>query len=669
MISQRPAIAYGGIFEPTKDEPATLPQTLARAMQRDDEIGIIYLQSDGSEFSQSYRGLCEEAERMLSGLRAFGLQAGEKVIFQVEESQWYLPLFWACVLGGLIAVPISIAASYEQPGIITARLQKAWELCEQPLVVASTHLAPSISALAPVLGMETVHIVTIDALRTPLMPQGEPAWHSCQPDDPFLLLFTSGSTGIPKGVLLTHRNVLDMIQGYTRMEGLTAQERSFNWMPLDHVGGLAAFHLRDVYLGCQQIHASPQTILRDPLRWLDWLDTYRATCTWAPNFAFSLINEQLSAQTARKWDLSELHHILNAGEMIVAKTARKFLQLLGRYGLRSTAICPSWGMSETSGGVTFSNRFALETTSDEDRFVDVGALLPGARVRVVNGQGQVLEEGQSGQIQVKGSTVMAGYYRNPELNAESFTADGWFDTGDIGFLQEKRLTITGRSKNIIIINGLNYYCHEIEAVVEEVPGVEVTCTGACAVRDTTDTTDALAIFYCTQLTDERESVEQWQEIRRRVVSAAGINPTYLLPLTKEMMPKTETGKIQRSKLKRLFEAGEFDTVHTHFRSLLENASTPIDGAQGDRSGVQREIEQKLLRIWQRVLGVDEVDLYDNFFDLGGDSLINIRMVALAHSALLPITQNHISEHPTIAELAVVLSEPSEEREAPTKMEL
>src|SRR5258707_15006 len=489
MISQKPAIAYGGTLDQEIHEPTTLPEALVRAMRQDEEKGILYLQPDGSKFIQSYRGLCEEAERILSGLRALGLQAGDKVILQVEENQQYLPTFWACVLGGLVAVPISIAASYEQPGVITAKLQKAWELCEQPLVVASTHLAPTLYALAPALGMESVRIETVDALRSRFAPQGEQGWHSCQPDDPFMILFTSGSTDVPKGVVLTHQNVLGMVRGYIYLEGLTNREISFNWMPLDHVGGLAAFHFRDVYLGCQQIHASPQTVLQDPLRWLDWLSAYRATCTWAPNFAFSLINQHLSTGTARKWDLSELHYILNAGEPIVSQMTREFLELLGHYGLRSTAMHPSWGMSETSGGITFSSRFALETTSDEDRFVDVGALIPNARVRVLDMQGRVLEEGQSGQIQVKGPTVMAGYYRNPELNAEIFTADGWFDTGDVGFLQEGRLTITGRTKNIIIINGLNYYCHEIEAVVEEVPGVEVTYTGACAVRDATDMTD------------------------------------------------------------------------------------------------------------------------------------------------------------------------------------
>lgn len=653
MISQKPAIAYGGPLDEEIHALTTLPEALARAMRQDDE-GITYLQPDGSELTQSYRQLCEEAERLLAVLLAFGLQAGDKVILHVEENHLYLPTFWACVLGGLVAVPISIAPSYEQPGVVTAKLQKAWELCERPLVIASTRVAAALYALAPVLGMESVRIETLDTLRAQFATQREREWHVCQPDDVFMLLFTSGSTDVPKGVMLTHRNVLSMVRGYTSLEGLNWREVSFNWMPLDHVGGLVTFHLRDVCLGYRQIHASPQTILQDPLSWLDWLDHYRATRTWAPNFAFSLINKHLALDTGRSWDLSELHYILNAGEVIVAKTARKFLTLLAPYGLRSAAIHPSWGMSETSSGATFSSRFALETTMDGERFVDVGALIPSIWLRVVDTEERVVEEGKSGQIQVKGPTVTPGYYRNPELNREIFTHDGWFDTGDVGFLQERRLTITGRTKNIIIINGLNYYCHEIEAVVEEVPSVEVTYTAACAVRDASANTDELVIFYCTQLTNEQAIVEQWQEIRRRVVSEGGINPSYLLPLAQEEIPKTETGKIQRSKLKQRFEAGAFDAVRARMEWLLAHMSRAIDAAQVEEAEEQSEIERKLLHIWQRVLGIEEIDVHDNFFDLGGDSLVNMRMVALARSEGLQMTQDHIADYQTIVALAGVL---------------
>lgn len=697
VINQNLAIAYGGTPQRDEYEPETLPEALARAAHQEDEKGIIYLHRDGTEMAQSYAELCTEAEYMLAGLRALGLRPGDKVVLQVEENAQYLPVFWACVLGGLVAVPLSIAPSYAQPGVITTKLQKAWELCEQPLVIASVSLAPALRALAPLLGMGTARIETVESVRAPLSSSDDRRWHTCQPDDIFMILFTSGSTGLPKGVTLTHRNVLSLAQGYSQLEGLTNQERTFNWMPLDHIGGLVAFHLRDVYLGCQQIHASPQTILQEPLFWLDGLDRYHATCTWAPNFAFSLLNERLVSGPSRSWDLSALHYILNAGEAIVPKTARRFLALSGSYGLRSTAIHPSWGMSETSSGVTFSSRFSLETTSDDDRFVDVGALIPDVWVRVVDDDDHVLEERQSGRIQVRGPTVTPGYYQNPALNQEVFTTDGWFDTGDVGFLQEGRLTITGRTKNIIIINGLNYYCHEIEAVVEAVSGVEVTYTGACAVRTGTENTEALAIFYGTQLTEEQALREQCREIRHRVVSAVGINPTYLLPLERQAIPKTETGKIQRNRLKQQLEDGVFADLCARMDILLAQTTS---ASQIDEPGAAGEVEYELLLLWQEVLNrplpypqtdrkreagsslsqpamqLDSVSPRKphtpsdfapgmrrdaNFFELGGDSLILMRLLARVQERFaVVLPPRSVFDFPTVARLAQQITRQQEE---------
>ncbi len=672
------------------------------------------MQSDGTEIKQSYASLYEEAEQILAGLRRQGLQPGDIVMLQVEENQDYLPTFWACVLGGLVAAPVSIAPSYTQPTITITKLQKAWELCDHPLIVASASLAPALRVLAPTLGMNDLRLETVETLRALPSEAHERSLHDCQPDDVFLLLFTSGSTGTPKGVMLTHRNVLSLAMGYTQLEGLTPQEITFNWMPLDHIGGLVTFHLRDIYLGCQQIHARPSTVLQDPLMWLDCLDRYHATCTWAPNFAFSLINERAAIIAQRQWDLSSLHYILDAGEAIVPKTARRFLELLAPHGLASNAIHPSWGMSETSSGVTFSSRFSLETTTDEDRFVDVGALIPEVWVRVVDEYYQLVAEGKSGRIQVKGPTVTPGYFHHPEFNQEAFTADGWFETGDVGMLREGRLTITGRSKHIIIINGLNYYSHEIEAVVEEIAGVAVTYTGACAVRDAENNTDTLAIFYHSLFTDVPQILKQREEIFLRVVSAVGINPTYLIPLEKEAIPKTETGKVQRTKLKQQFEEGMFDPVLKRLHLVparplmqltaylklkpVEDASYVLAAARKahisdrfgqsvpctlvqveafpltptgeiDREALRRQgqlvsannrtmsdilstAEQQLIYLWQEIFKQTEIHKQDHFFLLGGHSLTLMQLLArIQETFQVKLTIQDIFDCPTVAALA------------------
>ena len=206
----------------------------------------------------------------------------------------------------------------------------------------------------------------------------------------------------------------------------------------------------------------------------------------------------------------------------------------------------------------------------------MGAPIPGVSLRIVDTNNQVVTEETIGFLQVKGLTVTSGYYQNPEVNGEVFTTDGWFKTGDLGFLRQGRLTITGRDKDIIIINGLNYYSHEIESAVEELDGVEVSYTAALAVRDTLDSTDKLAIFFSPAVSNEANTVNLTQEIRRLVVQNMGVNPEYLVPVDKQVIPKTTIGKIQRSQLRQRFEAGEFNNILKELDINLGNANTLPD---------------------------------------------------------------------------------------------
>ncbi|NEO55705.1 MAG: SDR family NAD(P)-dependent oxidoreductase [Okeania sp. SIO3B5] len=186
---------------------------------------------------------------------------------------------------------------------------------------------------------------------------------------------------------------------------------------------------------------------------------------------------------------------------------------------------------------------------------------------------QAIEAGKIGQIQIQGLTLTSGYYNDPEKQQEAFTEDGWFKTGDLGFLKEGRLTITGRQKDVIIINGINYYSHEIEGVVEELKGIEVSYTAACVVRQSEENTDRLAIFFSYKMMTELEKINLLKEIRSQVIKSIGVNPDYLIPVEPKIIPKTAIGKIQRSQLKQQFEAGGFNSILKEVDLLLENHNT------------------------------------------------------------------------------------------------
>lgn len=551
----------------------TLVATLLRAAQDHQGSAIIHLQEDGAEIIQSYRQLLEEAERVLSGLRAAGLKAGDNVILQCASSRDFLPVFWGCVLGGMVPVPVSIAPRYEPSNATVQKLRHAWDLLGNPLIVASDSLGSLIHSLADAMDLNGLRVQTSGLL---LSHEPDREWHKSKPEDPALIMLTSGSTGMAKGVVLTHRNLVCRSAASKQLNGFNQQDVTLNWMPLDHVAGIIYFHLRDVFLGSIQIHVSSGVVLEDILKWLDYIEKYKVTVTFAPNFAFGLVNDAIDKTPGRQWDLSSLRFVLNGAEAIVAATTRRFLELLAPHKLDSKALIPAWGMSETSSGVTYSREFSVDTVSDEDPFVEVGRPIPGFSMRIVDGDNRLLAEGKTGRLQVRGETVTGGYYKAEKANKESFTHDGWLITGDLGMINNGALTITGREKDEIIINGVNYVGAEIEAVTEKIDGVISSFTAACAVRTIGVNTDVLAIFFSPQVTTDDELQALLIEIRQQVAKKIGVAPGYVLPLDPDEIPKTAIGKIQRRQLKQRFESGEFDAIVKQTDLLVENINTIPD---------------------------------------------------------------------------------------------
>jgi len=568
--SKVPSISHGGPLRVVTGAPSTLPDTLQRAAIESPEKGVVHLNHDGSELFQPYPALLEGAERILTGLRKLGLKPQDKVIFQFDRTHDFIPALWGCILGGIVPVPIGIAPSYKDLNSTVHKIHNAWQMLDEPIVLTSEALAPKVKGLSNLLELENFRVETTDHMQ---QRERDRNWHECQPEDLTLMMLTSGSTGAPKGVMLNHRNLVCRSVGSQQLNDFTRDEVTFNWMPLDHVAGILYFHLRDVFLGCQQVHSPIELILQDPLKWLDFIERFRATATFAPNFAYGLVNDQAKEIARRSWDLSSLRFVLNGAEAIVAKTARKFMELLIPHGLPPTAMYPVWGMSELSSGVTYSNKFSLETTRDDDPFVDVGAPIPGFSMRIVDDEDRVVEEGTVGRLQARGSTVTSGYFKRPDLNEEEFTNDGWFKTGDLAFLKDGCLTITGREKDVIIINSVNYYSHEIEGVVEEIEGVETSYTAACAVRDPGIDTDKLVIFFHPSSSDGDQLLDLLKEIRTQVINTIGVNPEYLLPVRKQDIPKTEIGKIQRTQLSKRFMEGEFDAALKRVDLLSGGANT------------------------------------------------------------------------------------------------
>ncbi|WP_017603266.1 SDR family NAD(P)-dependent oxidoreductase [Nocardiopsis alkaliphila] len=580
----------------------TVSEALITAARDVPERGTTYVLSDGSTDRQTYAELLDEASRVLTGLRELGLRAGDPVLLQCGDNRTFVTAFWACVLGGFVPTAVGVAPDYGTDNAIVRKLRAAWELLDEPLILTETPLRDQVLALAVRWGAGKARVASVaeTMARSPAEP------FPVGPDDPFVNLLTSGSTGAPKCVHHTHRSVVARTYAAIEANGFTEDDVSLNWMPLDHVGGMVMFNVRDTFLGCEHVNARTEAVIRRPLNWLDWSERFAVTTTWAPNFAFSLVNRHEEEIREGRWDLSRLRNVCNAGEAVVARTAFRFLDLLTPHGLPPTAMVPCWGMSETSSGVLYSNLDAHDPTvgtlsvdpaSLDGRvekvehgspgaltLVEVGTPVAGFSFRIVDDQGRVLPEGRVGRLQVAGNTVMREYLRNPEANA-AFVGDGWFDTGDLGLVHEGRLTLTGRRKHMIIANGVNHPAQEVEAVVEQVPGVRPACSAVCGIQDEETGTDAVLVFFVPTEEGAADLGGTVTAVREALARDLSLMAKYIVAVTEGEFPRAPGGKVQRERLLEAFRNGRFthcthDGVSAHGHRTedpgLERVMSPVE---------------------------------------------------------------------------------------------
>ncbi len=575
----RLALVGGGPLPEAAQPPFTLGEALDRAAALGEGRMVTCVEPDGATSRRSYASLRNDARRLLDGLRTAGVRPGDHVILQLNRIADFLEAFWASVLGGFAVIPVAGPPDLGADDGASKKLRRALVLASAPTVVTTTAWASAQAEFTRRAGRSDARVVTIEECRRPVAAAAAPPDHVPSPEDLILLMLTSGSTAEGKAVMLSHRNVLCMSKAISRLNGYHPGEVSLNWMPLDHVGGLVMFHVRDVVLACTQIQAATAFVLADPCRWLQLMQDHQVTVSWAPNFAFAAVNKEHRRLEQTRYDLSSVRLLANGGEVVNVETALRFLELLRPHGLSPRAIRPGFGMSETSSSIISSDRLCLGAT-DSIYFLEgsavgepirtsprgaalaaVGTPAPGLEMRIVDEADRVLAERVIGRLQVRGPQVMSGYYRDPGNTAAAFTADGWLRTGDLGFISDRQLTVTGREKDLIIVHGLKYGAEEIEAVVEQVPGVAPAHVAACAVDDPRKSGERLAVFF-TPAAGTGPGEAPVEPIRRALIARLAINPDFLLPIPADRLPRAELGKIQRSRLRTAFAAGEFDDLVT-----------------------------------------------------------------------------------------------------------
>lgn len=643
----------------------TLLQMLLFATNKFPERGIGYIQEDGSEIFQSYPQLLEEAARILAGLRQLDLKARDKVILALSRNEELIPAFWGCVLGGMLPVPLPALTSLHSPNLALEKLHNVWQVLESPPVLVDARLLDRQSEKQSATHTWEDKLFSFDAIR-----QEQPAtdFYTASPTEPAFIQFSSGSTGDPKGVILTHQNLLCNLRAIAVSIQPQKDDISLNWMPLYHDMGLIGFHLVPIHSCVSQFHLNTVNFVRHPLLWLDSLEKYRATVTGAPNFSQALVLERLR-KSAKKWNLSAVRVLFNGAEPIAVDLMQQFMVKMVNYGLDPKAMFPVYGLAEASLVVTSPTlgapprieslqRQALQIhhqaipaepgDATAIQFASVGVPVQGCEVRIVDDE-DIVSEGVVGHIQIKGENVTSGYDNNPTATQKAFCGD-WLRTGDLGFICEGRLCVTGRAKDILFVNGQNYYAHDLESIAQQVEGVQAGKVAICGWYDRAAGRDKVLVFLAC---NNPSSVQQFWEVKQHLQQVLGLAVDVMIPLKSKQFPKTSSGKLQRYKLREQFEQGVFDQGLTQMRQLLAE----VEARSSQQKIPPQTFTQKLLhRLWceELLLAPQQVGIHDSFTELGGDSLKVVTILSRLEQYYIYVDSAILAEHQTIAELAAYI---------------
>jgi acyl-CoA synthetase (AMP-forming)/AMP-acid ligase II/thioesterase domain-containing protein/acyl carrier protein len=633
------------VLQPELPRLRNVADMLLLSAQQHPHSGVRLISAEHEEGTElvTYPALLNEARRILGGLQACNCPPGANVVLLLERPGDIIPAFWACVLGGYVPCPLALIRN--DPERWSKHLGHVNALLDHPVLVTTGALRKELPS--------GVAAVDLDNLRS-----GKPQelTYESELNDPAVIMLTSGSTGNCKAVVLTHGNLLASMAGKAERQQMNAGDITLNWIAFDHVAALLEVHMISQYVSAAQLHIESAPVLTEPLLFLRLIDRYRISMAFAPNFLLGQINAALqslgssgsSKLQGLELDLSCLRYIVTGGEANVVETGRRFLDLLAPYGLARNVLRPAFGMTETSAASVYSHEFPEGDAHRE--FASVGLPITGFRMRIVDDHGTPLPEGEPGEFQVRGPMVFSRYYNNEEATRAAFTADGWFRTGDLGRIENGRLSLVGRSKDSIIVSGVNYFSHELEAAVEQLQGIERSFVAAFPMRPKgADTEQLVVAFATTLLTDDETKLYQLTiAVRSAAVLLWGFRPALILPLPKMAFPKTSLGKIQRALLRKRLEAGEFADYEAR---IAEVTTYHV----GDYVPPEGPAETAIAEIYAELFGLDpgHLSATASFFDLGGTSLDIIKLKQKLEQRLgiadLPLVQ--ILQNPSVRGLA------------------
>ena len=562
------------------------PETLLAALEegRDQTAGGFHFARSGQpdEFL-SWAELRTEAIELASRFRAVGFIPGDRLVLLLPAPRDFIPAFLGAVWAGIIPVPFHAPPSFGKLASYMDHLAAALK-CIQPAHVLSNGSTGDLIRETPQLSGFLAGQFRLDELRAVPPQQSDKSQARAASDDIAFLQFTSGSTGGPKAVEITH-GALRANARSIMCDGLKSNERRDHgvcWLPLTHDMGLVGFVLSPIFNKVSVTFLPTSSFVRNASIWLDTIDRKRATITFAPNFAYALATKRATATQVAKWDLSSLRVLGCGAEPINPATMQAFSEKFAACGLRHQAIVPCYGMAEATLAISFDStdrpfvvdrvqrklvekeRLAIPGTGGDweecSEYVSCGVPLPGNEVAVFNDAAKRLGPREIGELWVRGPSLGKGYYRDAAASERAFSG-GWLRTGDLGYLADGHIYVTGRKKDLIIINGRNYHPEQIEWLLDRNLGVRDGSAVAFSVPG--EATEELVVIVETR----SEQPERLQSLlMSHIISELRFASPKVVLVARGSLPKTASGKRQRSAVRQKYLDGLFNSG-TGFRSL------------------------------------------------------------------------------------------------------
>ena len=500
---------------------------------------------------------------------ALGIEPGDRIALVAETGPEFAAAFFGAVYAGAWPVPLPLPTSFGGRGAYADQLKLQLNSCDPALFLFPPELGELVrEAAASIPAHDWAGLAALPASDEPLPP--------ADPDAIAYLQYSSGSTRFPHGVAITHRGLLENLRAHGIGLGVADTDRCISWLPWYHDMGLVGCVLSPLALQVSVDYLKTEDFARRPLAWLDMITRNPGnSVSYSPTFGYDICARRMSSQTRAedRFDLSRWRIAGNGADMIRPEVMQAFVDAFAEAGFNASAFCPSYGLAEATLAVSLMPpgegiRMELVEESElsgagcggEERprryraVVNCGKPVHGMKVEVRGPDGTRLSDRAIGRIFVRGGAVMVGYFRDEESTAACLSGDGWLDTGDMGYLSNGYIFIVGRAKDMIIINGRNYWPQDIEWAVEQLPGFKSGDIAAFAITGPSGEETPAVLVHC-RVSDPKERGRLRDDIRERVHAITGIAPVVEL-VPPRTLPRTSSGKLSRTKARSLYLSGE-----------------------------------------------------------------------------------------------------------------